>query len=99
MFKDNLEYINKHNEEAAQGKHTFTLGVSKFADVTHTEWKESLNVRKSVKDTHPAQISKPNANRPDSVDWRDEVSHFLKLYTVLITASILIHKIDIVNEE
>jgi len=72
VFKDNLEYINKHNEEAAQGKHTFTLGVNKFADVTHAEWQKSLNVRKTVKDTHPAPISMRNAARPDHVDWRDE---------------------------
>jgi len=72
VFKDNLEYINKHNEEAAQGKYTFTLGVNKFADITHTEWQKSLNVRKTVKDTHPAPLAMRDATRPDSVDWREE---------------------------
>ena len=90
MFKDNLEYINKHNEEAAQGKHTFTLGVNKFADITHTEWQKSLNVRKTVKDTHPAPVTMRDATRPDMVDWREEVSHFIKLFNLLLTILIII---------
>lgn len=31
-----------------------------------------MNVRKTVKDTHPAEIGKANLDRPDMVDWRDE---------------------------
>jgi len=71
IFKDNLEYINKHNEEAAQGKHTFQLGVTKFADISHEEWVASLNQRKSVADT-PVSKTNPNPLRKDSVDWRDD---------------------------
>merc|ERR1711872_517638 len=37
-FADNLDKIAKHNEEAAEGKHTYTLGVNKFADLTEQEW-------------------------------------------------------------
>ena len=85
MFKDNLEYINKHNEEAAQGKHTFTLGVNKFADITHTEWQNSLNVRKIVKDTYPAPVTMRTKARADSKDWRDDVSGFIKLFDLLLT--------------
>merc|ERR1712168_862724 len=33
-FADNLDKIAKHNKEAAEGKHTYTLGVNKFADLT-----------------------------------------------------------------
>ena len=78
IFKDNLEYINKHNEEAAQGKHTFQLGVNKFADISHEEWVASLNQRKSVADT-PVSKTNPNPLRKDSVDWRDEVSSLANL--------------------
>ena len=78
IFKDNLEYINKHNEEAAQGKHTFQLGVNKFADISHEEWVASLNQRKSVADT-PVTKTKPNPLRKDSVDWRDDVSSLTNL--------------------
>ena len=73
IFKDNLEYINKHNEEASQGKHTFQLGVTKFADISHEEWVASLNQRKSVADTPAAEV-KPLPLRADSKDWRDDVS-------------------------
>ena len=76
MFKDNLEYINKHNEEAAQGKHTFTLGVNKFADITHTEWQKSMNVRKTVKDRPLAPMTMRSVNRAAEVDWREQVSIF-----------------------
>ena len=81
IFKDNLEYINKHNEEAAQGKHTFQLGVTKFADISHEEWVASLNQRKSVADT-PVTYTKPDPLRADSKDWRDDVSSvsYLNLY-------------------
>merc|ERR1711997_143241 len=62
---------NKHNEETAQGKHTFQLGVNKFADISHEEWVASLNQRKSVADT-PVTKTNPNPLRKDSVDWRDD---------------------------
>jgi len=69
-FASNLEYIISHNEEAAQGKHTFTLGVNKYADLTHEEWQQKFNARKTV--DKPYQMSKPTEGRADSVDWRDE---------------------------
>jgi hypothetical protein len=34
----NLEEIEKHNEEAAAGKQTYTFGVNKFTDLTHEEF-------------------------------------------------------------
>ena len=67
-----MEYIKIHNEEAAQGKHTFTLGVNKYADLTHAEWQQKFNARKSV--DKPYHMDKPTEGRADSVDWRDEVS-------------------------
>merc|ERR1711872_372556 len=59
-FADNLDKIAKHNKEAAEGKHTYTLGVNKFADLTEQEWRDTLTLN-IVKD-----------DIPDSVDWRDE---------------------------
>ncbi|KAJ4444041.1 hypothetical protein ANN_05830 [Periplaneta americana] len=34
IFLDNVERINKHNEEYARGLHTFTLRINRFADMT-----------------------------------------------------------------
>ena len=70
-----MEYITKHNEEEAQGKHTFKLAVNQFADLTHAEWQQKFTPRNTVRDSPPFKImSKANLGRPDSVDWRDEVS-------------------------
>jgi len=76
VFADNLEKINRHNEEAAAGKHTFTLGVNQFADLTIHEWRETLTF-KGFQDQN--QFGRPKSSMkeklvdiPDSIDWRDE---------------------------
>ena len=72
-FSDNLDKIAKHNKEAAEGKHTYTLGVNKFADLTEEEWRESLTLN-VVKEGKPKHFMKSNVVAiPDAVDWRDEV--------------------------
>merc|ERR1712227_487156 len=72
VFADNLEKIAKHNKEAAEGKHTYTLGVNKFADLTEQEWRDTLTLN-VVKEDKPVHYMKSkNVNIPDSVDWRDE---------------------------
>merc|ERR1712179_898738 len=71
-FAENLEKIAKHNKEAAEGKHTFTLGVNKFADLTEAEWRDTLtmNIVKDEKPKHYMRSQKVDI--PDEVDWRDE---------------------------
>ena len=72
-FSENLDKIAKHNKEAAEGKHTYTLGVNKFADLTEEEWRESLTLN-VVKEGKPKHFMKSNVVAiPDAVDWRDEV--------------------------
>ena len=72
-FADNLEKIAKHNKEAAEGKHSYTLGVNKFADLTEAEWRETLTMN-IVKEGKPTlQMKSKIVNIPDEVDWRDEV--------------------------
>jgi len=71
-FADNLEKIAKHNKEATEGKHTFTLGVNQFADLTEAEWRDTLTLN-IVKDDKPKYTMKSKvADIPDEVDWRDE---------------------------
>jgi hypothetical protein len=38
VFMRNLAEIDKHNKEAAEGKHSYTLGVNKFTDLTYEEF-------------------------------------------------------------
>merc|ERR1711981_19157 len=53
IFADNVEKIERHNKEFAEGKHTFTLAVNQFADLTSEEWRRTLtlNVVKNGKKT------------------------------------------------
>ena len=70
-----MELIKQHNKEAAEGKHTFTLGVNKFADLTNEEWRQTLTLN-VVKEGEPKYHMKSAvAAIPDAVDWRDEVRH------------------------
>merc|ERR1711963_381873 len=71
-FADNLDKIAKHNKEAAEGKHTYTLGVNKFADLTEQEWRDTLtlNIVKDEKPMHYMRSKKVDI--PDTVDWRDD---------------------------
>merc|ERR1712179_189443 len=41
VFSDNLEKISRHNDEAANGLHTFTLGINQFADLTLEDWRRA----------------------------------------------------------
>merc|ERR1712135_178710 len=66
------KYNKEYNKEAAEGKHTYTLGVNKFADLTEQEWRDTLtlNIVKDEKPMHYMRSKKVDI--PDSVDWRDE---------------------------
>jgi hypothetical protein len=68
--------INKHNAEAADGKHNYKLSVNQFADWTNEEW---INQLDSIDQNPRSEIevldNNKRVHRPDSVDWRDEVSY------------------------
>jgi C1A family cysteine protease len=73
IWEKNVKYINAHNAEAADGKHTFTLAMNKFGDKTNEEFRNERNGLKlsgarSQKNLHvplPGDI-------PTSVDWRTQ---------------------------
>ena len=71
-FADNLGKIAKHNKEAAEGKHTYTLGVNKFADLTEAEWRDTLTLKVAKNEKPKYQMKSKIVNVPDEVDWRDE---------------------------
>lgn len=74
IWRNNLEYIKKHNAEADQGVHTYWLKANEYADMTNKEFRQAFNGFRSKMNQAPSKaavhISNPNAELPDSVDWR-----------------------------
>ena len=74
VFEHNLEMIQEHNRNADKGVYTYTLGVNQFADLTNEEWEQYI--RGSTLYQMNPKLSPKNStqhNRPESVDWSDEV--------------------------
>ena len=78
MFSNNLEKIIKHNKEAAEGTHTYTLGINQFSDLTEAEFRKTFTM-------NGITIGEPKLHKksriygiPDAIDWRDAV--ILNLY-------------------
>jgi len=72
IWEANLNYINKHNEEANNGLHTYTLKMNKFGDLTSEEFGAIYNGYRGMKQRHGIQYSVSGKANPDSVDWRKE---------------------------
>lgn len=76
IFKENLNYIEKHNEEFSQNFHSYTLGVNVFADWSFEEFQtkmlgvslDSFSNQRSSKGTF-TRLPK-NVKIPDKMDWR-----------------------------
>ncbi|XP_072338891.1 procathepsin L-like [Scyliorhinus torazame] len=43
IWEDNVRYIEQHNLENSMGKHTFTVGMNEFGDLTDKEFNERMN--------------------------------------------------------
>ncbi|XP_078063332.1 uncharacterized protein LOC144489321, partial [Mustelus asterias] len=43
IWEDNVRYIEQHNLEYSMGKHTFTVGMNEFGDLTDKEFNERMN--------------------------------------------------------
>lgn len=78
IFTQNLNLIEKHNEEFTQGLHSYNMGVNYFADWTIEEFRERML---GVRMNKPFRISQSsglhqrlpsNIELPDQVDWRTE---------------------------
>jgi len=75
IFQAHLDVIQKHNEEADQGKHTFRLGLTPFADMTNAEYRSSVLGFKYAPSSAKGGVHYPPSKRvasllPDSIDWR-----------------------------
>jgi len=70
-FKANLDFVAKFNAE----KHSFTLAVNQFADMSQEEFRvkylgyKSHNDKKRVKNVRATPL---NVSDPDAVDWRNQ---------------------------
>ncbi|CAF1131708.1 unnamed protein product [Rotaria sordida] len=76
IWEANLAKIHKHNLEADLDLHTYTLGMNRFGDMTHEEFKKQMNGFKMSTRTdtsefdHHTFLAPSNVVLPDSVDWR-----------------------------
>jgi len=85
IFMNNLDMIHRHNADYEDGKHTYTLGLNQFGDLTQNEWANTfLGYRPrtgktgrlwcgkttcSLRNVDTASSTSPN---PGSVDWRQK---------------------------
>lgn len=77
IWETNLKYINEHNLEASLNKHTFTLKMNKFGDLTNQEFVSMMNGFNKTKNmyrtgSNPRFMKPSNVKIPDAVDWRKQ---------------------------
>ncbi len=78
IFHDNLEYIETHNRDLS---HTYKVGINRFADMSHNEYKEFVKSGGLVvpKESNNLRLPKDmcgemkseSGSYPKSVDWRE----------------------------
>lgn len=73
IFQNNLRKIETHNQMYKDGKQTYKMGITKFADLTEDEF-ENLWSMPPVQDTDgiPRFSAKPVVGGASSVDWSKE---------------------------
>ena len=71
IWAQNKALIQRHNEEAGRGLHTYTVTVNQFSDMTGEEFKETMLTFKPAKKRNGNQ-AKPYgcSSLPRSVDWK-----------------------------
>jgi len=76
LWEQNLKVIAEHNALAAQGVHSYTLGMNKFGDMTNQEFVEMMNTfnrnGKMAGKGGNMFLAPGNFAVPDSVDWRTQ---------------------------
>lgn len=75
VWENNLQTIQHHNLQASLGKHTFTLGMNKYGDMTNSEFVTMMNGYKHSEETRSKNrytfMTPLNADPlPPAVDWR-----------------------------
>jgi C1A family cysteine protease len=86
IFMNNLDMINTHNAEHTEGKHSYSLGMNQFGDMTQNEWSKLVfgfnnraskyprlwchNDTCSIRSLMDVSSLKTYGPNPQSVDWR-----------------------------
>ena len=77
IWESNHKYISQHNLEHSLGRHTFTLKMNKYGDMSNKEFTSTMNgfnMTKNMKSTKSKNmyVMPTNVQIPDSVDWRTQ---------------------------
>jgi cathepsin L len=76
VWESNLRKVQDHNLQADLGKHTYWLGMNKFADLTVTEFAKMMNGYNATMSGRRRLgrtfTTSPVQDLPDTVDWRDK---------------------------
>ena len=75
IWQENSAYIQRHNDEADLGLHTFRLGMNQYGDLELHEFQRLLSADTKKTHTlksfnHTLKTEFGNHSIPDSVDWR-----------------------------
>ncbi|NXB05271.1 CATL1 protein, partial [Cnemophilus loriae] len=72
IWEENLRYIQQHNREESQGKHSYSLAMNHFGDLTDQEFNELMNGYIPAEKEEPAPLFQASAalKAPVKVDWR-----------------------------
>jgi C1A family cysteine protease len=71
VFASNIAGIRKHNDEHAAGKHTFTMAMNEFGDLTFEEFHAKFTGYKGKRSSflHSRNVAQLTNKADESVDW------------------------------
>jgi len=69
-YLETLNFINQHNKEYDQGKHTFYCGINSYSDLSEAEWKSLTGYIHDPRESMmPVRIPE-EGELPKEMDWR-----------------------------
>uniref|UniRef100_H9YXJ9 Cathepsin L1 preproprotein n=1 Tax=Macaca mulatta TaxID=9544 RepID=H9YXJ9_MACMU len=73
VWEKNMKMIELHNQEYSQGKHSFTMAMNTFGDMTSEEFRQVMNGFQNRKPRKGKVFQEPLFyEAPRSVDWREK---------------------------
>jgi xylem cysteine proteinase len=70
LFSQKLAWVNKHNEEYAQGMWTYTVGINQFSDLTAEEFKYYYLDNQMNRTLPKNEVWLEKVSEANDVDWR-----------------------------